>query len=48
VIIGLVIVVRLLFVGSTWTQGAETHEVIEHGGLLLIAAGIVGRAWCSL
>ena len=47
-VIGLVIVVGLLFVGSTWPQGAEPHESIEQGGLLMIAAGIIGRAWCSL
>ena len=47
-VIGLVIVSGLLFVGSTWPQGTETHEGIEHGGLLLIATGIIGRAWCSL
>ena len=47
-IIGLVIVVGLLSVGSTWPQGTETHELIERCGLLLIAAGIIGRAWCSL
>lgn len=44
----LVIVVGLLFGGSAWSQGTETHEVIGHGGLLLIITGIIGRARCSL
>jgi protein-S-isoprenylcysteine O-methyltransferase Ste14 len=36
------------FVMSRWAEGSRIHELLEHLGLALIAACILGRAWCTL
>ena len=36
------------FVTSRWADGGGIHEVLETLGLGLIAACILGRAWCTL
>lgn len=43
-----VLLTLMLFVGSAWPGEAWPRRLIENGGLALIFAAIVGRAWCSL
>lgn len=40
------LVIALLFVRSAW--GEEGHEFVEAIGIGTIAAGILGRMWCTL